>query len=135
MCRERRKENKRSEYSRSALVVVRHYPLSPAVFVNSLTWTNLDLRVMSLPAPGGPRSSALALALGTPASSGVSLLGSDGLVLSGGRVVSVNDGNLSGLGRGHVDGRGDRIGGDHSGGLDPGACLDDRLLGADLTNL
>lgn len=90
---------------------------------------------MSLPAPGGPRSSALALALGAPASSGVSLLSSDGLVLSGGRVVSVNLGNLRGLGRGHVNGRGDRIRGNHSGGLDPGACLDDRLRGADLTNL
>jgi hypothetical protein len=92
--------------------------------------------VISLPAaPGGPRSSALALALGAVASSGVRLLGSDSRVPSGGRVASRGRRNRSGFGLGHIDGRGDRNCSNHRYGLDIGACLDNRLGGADLANL
>lgn len=85
--------------------------------------------------PSGPRSSALALTFSTPASGGDRLLGSDGLVLSGGRVASRSCRNLGSLGLGHIDGRGDRNWSDHRRALDPGACLEDRLRGADLRHL
>lgn len=91
---------------------------------------------MNLPTtPSGPRSSALALALGTPAGSGTRLLGSDGLVLGSGRVASRGRRNLGSLGLGHIDGRGDRNWSNHRRGLDPGVCLDNWLLGANLTHL
>lgn len=90
---------------------------------------------MNLPTtPSGPRRSALALALSTPAGSGTRFLGSDGLVLGSGRVTGRGSRDLGSLGLGHIDGRGDRNRSNHRRGLDPGVCLDDRLLGADLTH-
>lgn len=90
---------------------------------------------MSLPtSPSRPRSSALALALGAPASSGVRNVGSDGLVVGGGRVANRGRRNCGSLGLGHIDGRGEGVCSDHGHGLGIGACTDNWLLGADLSH-
>jgi hypothetical protein len=86
----------------------------------------------NLPAPGRPRSSALALALGAVTSRGVRLLSSDGFVLGSGSVGDIGRGNCNGLGLGvvHTGGVGNL--GDHGLGLNPGLSLDDWRLGANL---
>lgn len=86
----------------------------------------------SLPAPSRPRSSALALALGAVTSRGVRLLSSDGLVLGSGSVGNIGRGDRDGLGFSEVHTGGVRNLSDHGLGLNPGLCLDDWRLGANL---
>jgi len=69
-----------------------------------VTPTKARLAIRSLPAPGRPGGSALALALGAVTNRSVRLLSGDSLVLRGRRVGDISLRDRSGLGLSDVDG-------------------------------
>jgi hypothetical protein len=86
----------------------------------------------SLPTPGRPRSGALTLAFGAVTSRGVRLLSNGSLVLGRGSVGDIGRGDRDGLGLGDINTGGVGDLGDHGLGLNPGLCLDNWRLGANL---
>lgn len=97
-----------------------------------MTSTKARLATRSLPAPGRPRSSALAVAFGAVTSGSVWLLSGDSLVLGGRRIGDIGRGDGGGLSLSDVDSRGVRNISDHGLGLNPGLRRDDGTFGADL---
>lgn len=85
-----------------------------------MTLSKAGPAIGSLPAPGRPGSSALALLFGTVTSRSVWLLSGDSLVLGGRRVGDISLGDGGGLGFSDVDSRGERDISDRGLGLDPG---------------